>query len=177
MKASYANMKLKINTEVEKFDFCGQEIEVLQYLPTQDKYDLLMITLQEAFENGIYNEFKLQVYFELNLVYMYSNISFTEKQKEDELKIYDNLNSNGFFKLFFENMNENEYNDLLMNLENIKNDKMAYNTTVKSVLQSLIDDLPSNAEAAAKIVENFAPEKYKAVVDFAKAANGGRNIN
>ena len=74
-------------------------------------------------------------------------------------------------------MNKDEYDDLLMNLEDIKNDKMTYSTTVKSVLQSLIDDLPSNAEAAAKIVENFAPEKYKAVVDFAKAANGGRNIN
>lgn len=33
MKASYANMKLKLNTDVEVFDFCGQQIEVLKYLP------------------------------------------------------------------------------------------------------------------------------------------------
>jgi hypothetical protein len=94
-------MKLKINSEVKTFDFCGQKVEVPQYLPARDKYDLLMITLQNSFEDGIYNEFKLNLYFELNLVYMYTNISFTEKQREDEFKLYDNLKSNGFFELFF----------------------------------------------------------------------------
>ena len=53
MKVSYANMKLKINTSVKTFDFGGQKVEVLQYLPAQDKYDLLMITLQKSLENGI----------------------------------------------------------------------------------------------------------------------------
>ena len=48
MKASYANMKLKVNTEVDTFDFKGQTIEVLKYLPARDKYDLLMITLQKS---------------------------------------------------------------------------------------------------------------------------------
>lgn len=48
MKVSYANMKLKVNTDVNTFDFRGQTIEVLKYLPARDKYDLLMITLQKA---------------------------------------------------------------------------------------------------------------------------------
>ena len=30
MKVSYANMKLKVNTSVKAFDFCGQKVEVLQ---------------------------------------------------------------------------------------------------------------------------------------------------
>ena len=109
MKVSYANMKLKVNTEVKTFDFGGQEVEVLQYLPAQDKYDLLMVTLQKSLENGAYNEFKLNLYFELNLVYMYTNISFTEKQREDEFKLYDTLKSNGFYERFFQVINEDEY--------------------------------------------------------------------
>ena len=56
MKVSYANMKLKLNTGVKTFDFKDQKVEVLQYLPARDKYDLLMITLQKAEEDGIYNE-------------------------------------------------------------------------------------------------------------------------
>ena len=52
MKVSYANMKLKVNTSVKTFDFGGQKVEVLQYLPAQDKYDLLMVTLQKSMENG-----------------------------------------------------------------------------------------------------------------------------
>ncbi len=176
MKVSYANMKLKLNTEVNTFDFHGQQIEVLQYLPAQDKYDLLMITLQEASENGAYNEFKLNLYFELNLVYMYTNISFTEKQREDELKLYDNLKSNGFFDLFYQAINENEYNELLIQLNTLKEDTMSYRASLGGIIGNLINNLPKNAEAAAKIVESFDPKQYQAVIDFAKHANGNRDI-
>lgn len=177
MKASYANMKLKLNTEVETFDFCGQNIEVLKYLPAQDKYDLLMVTLQKSFEDGIYNEFKLDLYFQLNLVYMYTNISFTEKQREDELKIYDNLKSNGFFEKFFSVLNEEEYEELFALLNTMKENNIKQRSSVGEIINRLIDDLPSNAEAAAKIVESFRPDQFQQVVDFARYANGGRDIN
>lgn len=176
MKVSYANMKLKVNTEVKTFDFGGQKVEVLQYLPAQDKYDLLMVTLQKSLENGAYNEFKLNLYFELNLVYMYTNISFTEKQREDEFKLYDTLKSNGFYERFFQVINEDEYNELFTQLNAIKDASSANRMSVGAVISQLIEDLPANAEAAAKIVENFDPKQFKAVVDFARYANGGRDI-
>lgn len=135
-----------------------------------------MVTLQKAWENGTYNEFKLNLYFELNLVYMYTNISFTEKQREDELKIYDNLKSNGFFEQFFQAINEEEYNELFAQLNSIKEANIAINTSVGAIVNRLIEDLPGNAETAAKIVESFDPQQFKAVVDFAAYANGGRNI-
>lgn len=177
MKVSYANMKLKVNTQVKTFKFGGQDIEVLQYLPARDKYDLLMVTLQKSIQNGAYNDFKLNLYFELNLVYMYTNISFTEKQREDEFKLYDTLKSNGFFELFLQTINEDEYNELFAQLEAIKEASFRNRLSVSSVINQLINDLPANAEAAAKIVDNFNPNQYKAVVDFARYANGGRDIN
>ena len=177
MKVSYANMKLKVNTEVKTFEFGGQKVDVLQYLPAQDKYDLLMITLQKSLEDNIYNEFKLNLYFELHLVYMYTNISFTEKQREDEFKLYDTLKSNGFYEKFFQVINEDEYNELFEQLNAIKNASFKNKRSVAGLVSRLIDDLPANAEAAAKIVESFDPEQYKAVVDFARYANGGRDIN
>ena len=108
---------------------------------------------------------------------MYTNISFTEKQREDELKIYDNLKSNGFFELFFQTINEDEYNELFAQLNAIKDAYTINNTSIAGVINNLIDNLPVNAEAAAKIVENFNPDQFKAVVDFARYANGGRDIN
>lgn len=177
MKVSYTNMKLKVNTEVNTFEFAGQKIDVLKYLPAKDKYDLLMITLQEATEQGdAYNDFLISMHFELNLVYMYTNISFTEKQREDEFKLYDTLKSNGFFNLFYQALNEDEYNELFASLNALRKDTIAYKLSMSSVLKNLVDNLPKNAEAAAKIVQNFNPEQYKQVVEFAKAANGGRNI-
>ena len=177
MKVSYANMKLKTNTAVNTFEFCGQKIEVLKYLPAADKYDLLMVTLQKSLEGNIYNEFKLNLFFELNLVYMYTNISFTEKQREDEFKLYDTLKSNGFFELFYETMNEDEYNDLFEQITALKATMEKSRGSVAGVIANLIEDLPANAEAAAKIVENFDPQQFKEVIDFARYANGGRDIN
>lgn len=176
MKVSYTNMKLKVNTQVNTFEFAGQKIDVLKYLPARDKYDLLMVTLQKATEQGAYNDFLVSTYFELNLVYMYTNISFTEKQREDEFKLYDTLKSNGFFDAFYKALDEDEYNELYTSLNALRKDIITYRTSAGSVLNNVIDNLPKNAEAAAKIVEKFNPEQYQRVVDFAKAANGGRNI-
>lgn len=176
-KVSYASLKLKTDKSVKTFDFNGTEIEVLNYLPYEDKYDLIMITLQKAEENGIYNSVLLDMYFHLHLVYMYTNVSFTEKQKENEFKLYDTLKSNGFFDKFLQTISEEEYNNLIHYLEDIAEDTLKYRNTAGAVLQSVIQDLPRNAQAAADIVKSFDPKQYQAVIDFATAANGGRNIN
>lgn len=176
-KVSYANLKLKINTEVSSFEFRGNEIEVLNYLPVEDKYDLVMITLQKAEEDGIYNPILLDIYFHLHMIYMYTNLSFTEKQKENELKIYDTLKSNGFLDSFLMTIPEDEYTELFEYIEKIMEDTLIYRNTAGAVLQSVIQDLPKNAQIAADIVNSFDKNKYQAVVDFANAANGGRNIN
>jgi hypothetical protein len=176
-KVSYANLKLKTDTSVSTFDFNGQTIEVLNYLPIEDKYDLIMITLQKAYENGVYNSLKLDMFFNLHLVYMYTNLSFTDKQKENESKLYDTLKSNGFIDKMLDVLNEDEYNDLIEFMEDIIADTLNYKNTAAAVIQSLINDLPGNAKAAREIVDSFDPEKYQAVIDFATAANGGRPIN
>lgn len=175
-KISYANMKLKTDTSVNTFDFEGNKIEVLKYLPIEDKYDLIMITLQKAEENGVYNPLKLDIYFHLHLVYMYTNLSFTDRQRENELKLYDCLASNGFISQFMNTIEDEEYNYLFQMMQDTVNDYMNYRTTAGAVIQSLINDLPKNAEAAAKIVDSFNPEKYEQVIQFAEAANGGRPL-
>ena len=175
-KISYANLKLKTNSEVKTFDFNGEQVEVLQYLPISDKYDLVMITLQKSKEDNIYNQLKLDMFFHLHLVYLYTNLSFTDKQRENEFKIYDTLQSNGFIDKMIENIPQEEYDALFNLVEKQSKIEMKYTTTAASILSKLIDDLPKNAEAAMKIVDNFDPDKFQAVKDFAKAANGGREI-
>lgn len=169
-KVSYAKLNLKVNTDVNTFNFMDNKVEVLKYLPIEDKYDLIMIALQKSEEDGIYNELMLDMYFHLYMIYMYSNLSFTEKQKENEAKIYDNLKSNGFLDAFLAAMDEDEYNELYDMMISIKEEILKYRNTAGAVLQSLINDLPQNAQQAAAIVKNFDPDKYQEVINFAKAA-------
>ena len=175
-KVSYANLKLKTDNAVSTFKFKDQEIEVLNYLPISDKYDLIMITLQKADEEGIFNPVKLNMYFELNLVYMYTNLSFTDKQREDETKIYDNLKSNGFIDLFLETLNKDEFDDLFELINETMENTAKYRNTAAALLQSLITDLPKNAEIAKEIVDSFDESKFEQVRAFAEKANGGRPI-
>ena len=172
----FEDLNLQTTNEIKTFKWGDKEIEVKQYLPVQDKYDLVMITLQKSFEDGIYNPLKLDMYFHLNLLYLYSNIEFSEQEREDETNLCDKLENSGFMTEFLKTWNENEYNYLLDKIDDLQYKIEQYNATAASVLRGFINDLPANAEAAQKIVENFDPAKYQAVVDFAKAANGGRQI-
>lgn len=173
---SYANMKLKPVTTTHKFEWNGNEIEVLDYLPIEDKYDLIMITLQKSLEDGYYNPIKIDEFFHLHLIYMYTNINFTEKQKEDEHKLYDSLKSNGLIDAFIEQMNEFDYSELFNMLDDTKKELTEYRRSTSALIQSLVSDLPKQAEAMKNIMDNFDPNKYKEVLNFAKAANGGREI-
>ena len=37
---------------------------------------------------------KLDAYFHLNIIYLYTDIEFDEEDKEDELELYDKLEAN-----------------------------------------------------------------------------------
>ncbi len=173
---SYANMKLKPVTSTHKFEWNGNEIEVLDYLPVEDKYDLIMITLQKSFEDGYYNPIKVDEFFHLHLIYMYTNINFTDKQREDEHKLYDSLKSNGLIDAFIEQMNEFDYSELFNMLDDTKRELTEYKRSTSALIQSLVSDLPRQADAMKNIMDNFDPNKYQEVMNFAKAANGGREI-
>lgn len=175
-KTTYASMKLKVNTRPKTIEYEGHNIEVLQYLPIEDKYDLVMITLQKCYEDGIYNPVKRDMYFNLYLVYMYSDITFTEKQKEDETKLYDTLESNGLINAILAKIPESEYNLLFGYIEELISSKSYYNTSASALISSIIRDLPKNAQDAVNILNQFDPNKFKMVQEFAKAANGNREI-
>lgn len=175
-KVGYTSLKLKTDTSVKTVKFQDREIEVLQYLPIDDKYDIMMITIQNSKEGTTYNPLKLDMYFNLYMVIMYSNLSFTDKNMEDLSKLYDTLKSNGLMDLILEAIPEQDYNELQEMIEEYLELENTVGTTMGAVIKSLIQDLPRNAEAAMNIVENFDPQKYQAVIDFAKAANGGRPI-
>lgn len=175
-KITYASMKLKVNEDVKTIDVNGNSVEVLQYLPVDDKYSLINITLQKAKEGAIYNPLKKDMFFHLHLIYMYTNISFTDKQREDESKLYDTLVSNGVLDKIIEAIPENEFNLLYSYLNDQEQEILKFRNTVGGAIAEVIQNLPIQAEEMQKIVDNFDPQKFQNVLNFAKAANGGRDI-
>ena len=173
---NYKDLGLKRLIMKDTFKWGDKNIEVLKYLPVEAKYDIVMITLQKAQEIGYYNPIKLDMYFHLNLVYMYTNLVFTDKEREDEGKLFDELKSSGFLATFLQYIDKDEYIEMQEDIDNIAELSLRYNLSAGAVFNKFVDDLPANAEAAQKIVDSFDADKYQAVVDFAKAANGDRPI-
>lgn len=167
---SFTNLKLSVDKSVNTFEYNGTKIEVLKYLPIEDKKDLVQIAMQKSFEDGLYNNMLLDVYFHLNIVYLYSNLNITEKQKEDEFKLFDKLESSGLMDMILGNMDEDEYKYLYDSLERAVDNHMKYKNSAAAVVQSVIQDLPANAAAAADIVNNWDAEKFQSVQDMVNLA-------
>ena len=176
-KVSFTNLKLKMNNETKSFDFNGQKIEVFQYVSITDKDDMIQSIIQNSVNRGIYNPIKADMYFHLYLVYLYTNITFTKKQKEDEEKLYDMILSSGLLEQILKVIPQEEYAELKNFFDAKLSTVLTYETSTARSLTAFIEELPKQMAEAAKIVDNFDKEKYSNVIDFAKAANGGRDIN
>ena len=158
-------------------DDIKHQIHVKQTLPIRDKFDLFEIAFQKAEINGQYNELLLDVFFHLNIIYLYTDIEFSIEDRTDEMELYDMLEHNGIFENVIAIMQEtNEYSELRRLFIEQLNRNIKYKGSAAAMLQTLVQDLPRSAEAAKDIVQNWDQDKYSNVVEFAQMANGGRPI-
>ena len=159
-----------------ELDYCGQKIKVYKTISTRDKYDLVWATLQQSRENLTYNEITQTMFFHLNLIYLYTDLVFEPDDKLDEFELYDKLNRCGLLRQIISLIPASEYEWLATKIDNETRKQEKVNNSTVTLVQSLINDLPRQVEAAQRIVDNFDPEKFEAVKKFAEAANGNRNI-
>lgn len=124
----------------------GVEIkyEVKHYLPMKDKIDLITRVINQSVDdNGFYNPMRVKLFLTLEMVYAYTNLSFTEKQKEDPFKLYDLLVSTGIFqdviKQIFDGDWETIQADVWDTIENI----YKYRNSVYGILDSISTDYES----------------------------------
>ena len=173
---NFQDLNIKMDIAKKTFDFNGVTIEVSQYASIKDKYDIIMTALQKSDEKGIYNIVKMQMYFELNIVYIYTNLTFSSEDRADEAELYDKLMVSGLLEKILKEIPEEEYNEMYNNLTELYSLIMKYRNTAGAVIQSMIRDLPKQAAAAKDIVDNFDPSKFQSIMNFVTAANGGRPI-
>lgn len=169
MELNYSDLGLKMDTSSIVFKFNGKEIELFRYLPLEYKYDLIMCSLHDSEEDGIFNELKLDAYFNLNAFLSYvKNINFTQAEMADKLKLYNEIKSSGLLDEFLKNVDEKDYNDCFDALCEIKKVIMKYRNTAGAALQTIVRELPQITEKAAKIVDSMDQEKLDKVGQMAQ---------
>ena len=171
---NFKNIKIDTINEYNTFIFNNKDIKVLKYLPIEDKFNLIMTAIQKSNINGVYNPIRLKVFYNLNIVYLYTDIDFDIEDRVDEAALYDNLFTTGLLDLIYENIDEEELRVLDHMFEQCLDVEEKYRNTAAAVISKLIDDLPNNVEAAKEMVEGFDKDKYSEVVRFAKSINNGK---
>lgn len=155
-KISYT--KLGINKEelnkVQTVEYNGQTIEVKQYLPVTEKSELITRVLNNSVDenNGYYNLLKMDTYLALEIVYAYSNISFTEKQKEDSAKLYDMLNASRVLNLIIGLVPEGEFYYLNKTVHEMANNIVAYRNSAMGIMERITTDY-SNLDLDASAIQ------------------------
>jgi len=92
--------KLKLSSVItpKELEWGEQKIEIKQYLPIQDKLAFIGDVLNAAAdENRFYSQGKVDMFFALKVIEVYTNLSITDKQKETPAKLYDDIKASGFY--------------------------------------------------------------------------------
>ena len=162
-KIPFSKLGIKVDTDIALLAWGEYEIEVKKYLPMIEKAELVSKVInQSADNNGYYNPLQIKVYLTLETIYNYSNISFTEKQKENILKLYDMVLSSGLFGKIVELIPEDEWKDLQNTVWHTISNIYDYKNSVMGILDTVGSDYSNLSFDADEIKEKISnPENLE----------------
>lgn len=163
-KIAFSKLALKKQEEIKTIDINNNVIEIKQYLPVNDKLALIskVVNLSHDSDNNFPNPIKVEIIGTLEIIYAYTNLSFTDKQKEDIGKLYDLLDSNGVVTAIIEQIPEEEYSFVINGINETIEAVYKYQNSVLGILDSISQDYSNLELDATKIQNEIAdPENLK----------------
>ena len=141
-KVPFTKLKCKINEDTVPVQIGEETIVVKQYLPIQEKLELIGNVVMAAHEQdaNYSNPVKANVYRDLEVVFAYTNINFTDKQKEDLPKLYDMLKSSGVLDDIIKAIPLVEYDDICAGVWQSINSIYAYQNSILGILDTIKTD-------------------------------------
>ena len=156
-KVSLTKLGLKINQNVKNIEFNEQIIEVKQYLPINEKLELISSVINSAAdENNFSNPVKENVFLTLEILYHYTNINFTDKQKEDPVKLYDLVVSSGLVNKVTDLIPEEELDEVINGVAQSVKAIYTYRNSVLGILESISQDYSALNLDATEIQQKLA---------------------
>lgn len=166
-KISFTKLGLKKNEEIKSIKINEQTVEVKQFLPFQDKINMYAEILNNCQDdNNFLNEAKFNLWLDLEIIFNYTNISFTENQKINYVKTYDLLKGNGVIAAVTGAMSETELSDIKYEAYSIAKNVYDYRNSAYGILDAMKTDYTDLDFDAQKIQNEIAdPENLKLLKD------------
>ena len=166
-KVGLTKLGLKKNTNLISLEWNGQVIEIKEYLPIEDKIGVIeRIVNLSLDDNNFANPARIMINTVLEIMFAYTNINFTDKQKEDKLGLYDLLVSSGLWEAIEEKLTEfNELNIIQITVREVINEIYKYKDSALGILQAVSEDYSNLDLDAEKIREKIGNKEN---VEFLK---------
>lgn len=156
-KVSFTKLGLKKNEDVGILHINEQDVEVKQYLPVNEKLELISSVINSAAdENNFSNPVKENVFLTLEILYHYTNINFTDKQKEDPVKLYDLVVSSGLVNKVTDLIPEEELDEVINGVAQSVKAIYAYRNSILGILESISQDYSALNLDATEIQQKLA---------------------
>ena len=148
-------------TDVFYYNKAGDEVyyEVKHYLPMKEKLDLVSRIINQSIdENGFYNPMRVKLYMVLEVTFAYTNLSFTDKMKEDPFKLYDILVSTGIFTDIISAILEKDWNEIQENVWTTIKNIYDYKNSLMGIMEAVSTDY-SQLDLDATEIKNKLADK------------------
>jgi len=161
-KVPFSKLQAKVDSKVTQNFYCnlaGEEVyyEVKHYLPFEEKLELVSRIINNSVDdNGFYNPMRVKLYMALEVVYAYTNLSFTEKMKEDPFKLYDILISTGIFTNIVNVIREKDWPEIQESVWSTIKNIYDYKNSVMGVLESIKADYSAVNIDMSELQENLS---------------------
>ena len=169
-KIAFSKLKLNKKEDIVNIQINDIEVEVKQYLPINEKLELIGTVMNKAAAangvNNFFNPVQVDVIGTIEIIKAYTNLSFTEKQQEDIGKLYDILETNGIINMIIAAMPKEEYLSVIKDIESMIEAYYKYSNSVLGILDKINTDYSDLNFDTAQIVKNIQdPESLSLLKD------------
>lgn len=168
-KVPFSKLQAKVDNGLTQKFYCnlaGEEIsyEVKHYLPFAEKLELVSKIINQSIDdNGFYNPMRVKFNMVLEVVYAYTNLSFTDKMKEDPFKLYDIFISTGLFDKVIEVI-KNDWNEIQESVWSSIDNIYKYRNSVMGILENVVSDYNNLNLDATEIQTKLADPENMALL-------------
>lgn len=166
-KISLNKLNLKVDNSIKALKFNEQDIEIKQYLPVNEKLELISTVINESADDlKFYNVGKLEIFKTIELIKHYTNVSFTDKQLEDAPKLYDLLVSSNLADEIINDIPEIEISWIDDVLMDTINSIYKYQNSIMGILDTVTTDYKDLNFDVSELQKNISnPENLTLLKD------------
>lgn len=156
-KVPFSKLSVTKNDKKEFITWGDQTIEIKQYLPFGDKIKVVEKIVNQSIDDHNYaNPARKELYEVLEIIFAYTNISFTEKQKEDPYKLFDLLVGSGLMQTIWDKIPDHEIETLLRWSYQLVDQVYNYSNSARGIMEAITEDYSDLNLDAEELQKNIA---------------------